>query len=416
MLATAKRIVQAIEQLGVDGTTPPHLVDRVVFCNWVCIIGTIVNLLGLQANLTKGYHLLLALNGVYQAAIFACWALNRRRHYLAARLTLLSAIYGGLTIACAVQGPVVQMEHFYLAFAVLAFSLFHPSERRWTWLFGLVTVVAFLFFVSRATPLVALDPARGRYSTGDLTVNQISYMLLLIGSLMALSNAYARAVRVVDEQRARQFEQSRLASVGAMACNIAHEINSPLAALDIKVYTLLSALKQKGESEAKDTLRLVEQIHQLSGRIASVVREYRLISSFERGEPSEPIRLGELIQPVLDLYEDRLRRLGIDMRVRLHDRQHLLRGQTVALSQVLLNLIDNAVDAVSELPKEKRWIQIESSSEQGRCRISISDAGMIGPDVRSRIFEPFFTTKPTARGPASGSWSPARRWSRTEGR
>jgi signal transduction histidine kinase len=230
MRRALRSLFERILHRGVDGSAPAFLVDRIVYSNWVYIVATIVNAMAAQANVSKGYVLLLVLNCMYQVGIALGFVLNARRHYLTGRLVFLGIIYGTLGAACAIQGPVVQMEHFYLPFSVLALSMFHPSERRYSFGFVIAGALLYLYFAARTQPLLDANPGQLHYAADDLTVNKVSYTVLLVLSVLGMSNAYGRAIKAVDDQRAKLFEHGRLSAIGSMACNVAHEINTPLMA------------------------------------------------------------------------------------------------------------------------------------------------------------------------------------------
>jgi C4-dicarboxylate-specific signal transduction histidine kinase len=77
----------------------------------------------------------------------------------------------------------------------------------------------------------------------------------------------------------------------------------------------------------------------------------------------------------------------------------MLRGDRVHLSQVLINLVMNGMDAVAELPPEDRQVTLRSRLDGAVVEISVSDSGTgIAPDVIAKVFEPFYTTKPNGMG------------------
>lgn len=161
--------------LGVDSSTPSHLVDRVVYSNWVYLAATVANVPAAISNLVDGYHLVFTLNVVYQATALASWLLNARHRHLASRLAFLGVVHAGLLVACLVQGTVVQMEHYFLATGALGISMFHPSERRWGAAFAAVSAIAYLALVDRARPIVVLDGEQLRYAAKVLFLNQLTY-------------------------------------------------------------------------------------------------------------------------------------------------------------------------------------------------------------------------------------------------
>lgn len=387
-------------QNGIDTSTPPHLVDRIVFSNWVCLVATFVNLIGAQANFQNGYNLLLVINGYYQAAIILTWILNRFQYHLTARLTFLFALYSGIIFSCAIQGPAYQMEFYLLPLAVLSMTLFHPTERYWAWLFVLISLFAFHFFVRQSGPILNIDPAHGRYTLEDLRTNQINYTLALVLTLIALSNAYFRASKLVDDQRSQTFNQTRLSNLGLISCNVAHELNSPLAALNLQSFRLQEKLKKAGApaEQLEDTSRLLK----LSDRLSSVVQSFKLLSNQTDTENMQVTKLESLFKLTKDLSAERLKRYGIVLQFDFHDSEDPVFCQPVAISQALFYIVDNAIDAISENPGN-RWIRIQSQPFAKRLRIQVTDSGLT-PDRKtaSRIFDPFFTTKALGRGVGIG--------------
>ena len=388
-------------QHGVDPETPAHLVDRVVYANWVYAIATLANVAGALANAHKGYPLLLALNGLYQVAIGVSAWLTARRRYLAARVTFLATVCGGFVLACAVQGPQAQIEHFFLAIGVLAYGMFHPSERRFGVAFVAACALAYLVFVNLPGPLLAIDPARGRYDHQDLVMNQLTYVAVLVLSLIGIANAYARATQLIDEQRAKVFEHNRLSALGSMACNVAHEINTPLMAMDLHLEDLELIV---GDDPARISERqAVRRVAELSRRIATIVRGFKLVSYAGADDAPADTTLGAVVHAAVDLAAGRTRPLGVALEVELPDPAVPLRCRIVAVSQILLNLIDNAVDAVSELPGGERWVRLAVTVDGGVVTVACTDAGrIVDPATRHRLFEAFYTTKPLGKGTGLG--------------
>lgn len=390
-----------LSRTGIDHTTPVHLVDRIVYSNFVFLVATLVNGFAAIDNISKGYRFLIFGNLIYQLAAVVGFLLNWQRRYLAARFTFLLLALANMCFESAVQGPELQIEHFLLGAAVLSFSMFHPLERRFAAFFVASCIISYLIFLNRTSPLLPLDPDFGRYTSTDLLVNQLSYTGLILFSLLGISNAYARATRIVDDQRSQLFEQSRLSALGSVACSVAHEINTPLMAMNIHLDELEMSLAQVPERSADQ--RAIANLGNLSGRIAAIVRGFKRISYSESDDPLTEVSLEDLLKPALDICKGLLKPAGITLRVSLHDPEFRLHCHVVALSQVILNLLTNGVDAVVALPAEARWIDVASETESGRLLISVTDAGTIESQlVRNRLFEAFFTTKPLGKGSGLG--------------
>lgn len=398
---TAAAIYQRVMNIGADAATPTNLVDRVVYSNWVFWLTAAFMLVAAPSNYAMDYGLLLVFNAIYLITSLACLMLNSRRRYLAARLSYLAVAFGCVFIESAAR-PDLEMEHYFLAAGVLGFSMFHPSERRYGQVSALLGTVLFLVFVGRTEPLFAIDRDFGHLSPGILFVNRLLATAGLLAALIGIGTAYARATRIVDAQRAELFEQSRLSALGAMACNVAHEINTPLMAMDLHIDTLELGLADAPDHAAD--YQSVVKLAELSHRIATIVRGFKLLSHTDAQDAMSATTVKQLLEPALDLCKGRIKPLGIALSVELPEVDEPMMCRIVAISQVVLNLLNNSIDAVTEQPPGQRWIAIRASaSAADRIRIELTDSGRIASEeVRKRMFESFFTTKPLGKGTGLG--------------
>lgn len=395
------RSYDRLTRTGIDHDTPVYLIDRIVYSNFVFLVATLVNGFAAIDNIAKGYRFLIAGNIIYQLAAVIGFVLNKRRRYLGARTLFILICLLNMMVESAVQGPNLQIEHLLLGAAVLSFSMFHPSERLYGAIFVAACLISYLILINRSSSLLAIDPDYKRYTSTDLLVNQISYTALILFSLLGISNAYARATRIVDEQRSQLFEQSRMSALGAVACSVAHEINTPLMAMNIYLDELDASVAATPERRADS--QAVEKLGQLSRRIATIVRGFKRMSHSDSDDSLVEVSLEDLLRPALDICEGLLKPLGVKLTVTLHDPKYKLRCHVVALSQVVLNLLTNGVDAVGALEADARWIRVDSEADGQRLYISVTDAGTIPSEqVRNRLFEAFFTTKPLGKGSGLG--------------
>jgi signal transduction histidine kinase len=386
---------------GVDATTPTHLIDRIVYGNFVYLVASGVNALMVVANAALGAWPLLVLNLWYQGAVFWGMALTSRHQYLSARLGFLSAVALGFALETGVQGTAVHGERYFLMLAVIAFSMFHPSERRHGVAFASAATMSYLAFTIHDDPVLAWEWLRVRHGTPDQITNEVGFVIGFLFALVGIVNAYGGATRLVDEQRARAFEDNRLSALGAMACNVAHEINTPLMAMDLHLDELEFSLADDPARTADH--ELVTKLGQLSRRIATIVRGFKLVSHGGADDPPSPTTLGALVGAAVDLATGRIRPLGIALSVSLPEPDVALRCRIVGVSQIILNLIGNAIDAIAELPPARRWIRIEATADDTSVALAVTDAGqLVDPVVRGRLFEAFYTTKPLGKGTGLG--------------
>jgi signal transduction histidine kinase len=397
-------LFRKLAHVGVYADTPAPLIERIIFSNLVYLIGTFINVALGVLNFAKGYTLFFYCNVVYEAALLLGLGLNWKRHYLSGRLLVISVVFLGIFFSGLVQGPVIEIEHYFLPLGVLAFVMFYAEERRYSLFYLVVATLCYEFLAVQAGPLLKFGTANGVYhfKPVDLRYNQAGYLGLLFVALYALFKAFNRALKLIDEQRDRLFEERRLASLGEITSSMAHEINSPLAALDLQIYQLkrlfLAGKLTPAEIEAR-----IERISQTSKRLSVIVRSLKFLSGRDENDPVSPRPIGTIMALSLEMVEDRVRKYGIRLVREIENPEERVSCRAVALSQVFLNLLNNAVDAVKELPPERRWIRIQSRRRGAILEIGVEDGGaIVSEEVRENLFRSFFTTKPPGKGTGLG--------------
>jgi PAS domain S-box-containing protein len=241
-----------------------------------------------------------------------------------------------------------------------------------------------------------------------------------IAASLQVSGTARRLLIVGDDlTEKRRLEQQniqndRLASMGALAAGIAHEINNPTS----YVLSNLSYLQEwrdelERELEAIPGLpaRLAETLSEVKEilaeclvggqRIRDIVRDMRFFSH-TAGEEQTPVDIHSCLDVVLRMAHNELKHTA---RLELHYAESLppVSASEGRLSQVFLNLIVNAAQAMRSGGTERNVLRVSTAVEGEWVRIDISDTGHgIPPEVLSRIFEPFFTTKPAGSGTGLG--------------
>ncbi|MEJ1962959.1 MAG: ATP-binding protein [Gammaproteobacteria bacterium] len=183
--------------------------------------------------------------------------------------------------------------------------------------------------------------------------------------------------------------------IGELAASIAHEVNQPLCAIVTSAECCLRWLdseKPNLDMVRKAAQRIVRDGHHASDVIHSV----RTMLGDSAPEFS-CLNINEIIVDVLDLTRHELHRSGVQIDTHLEGDLHIA-GYRTQIRQLLVNLIQNAIDAMSE--GGPRRLRVKTSRESDVClRIAISDSGCgLDPVTFKRLFEPFFTTKQTGTG------------------
>ncbi len=209
-----------------------------------------------------------------------------------------------------------------------------------------------------------------------------------------------------DVTQRKQFEAQvsradRLASVGRLAAGFAHEINNPMAAITTCVEGLGRHLASSSgiESDEKDEIgEYLSTVGEAAQRCKAITQ--RLLSaSVERDAGVfQPLDLWELIQDSVKLLEHQARRQAVQL-VPSRGKAGLIMGNPQRLSQLLLNLLLNGVEASAE----GGTLEISLANRDGAVELRVTDTGCgISEENLERIFDPFFTTKTEGRGTGLG--------------
>jgi PAS domain S-box-containing protein len=196
------------------------------------------------------------------------------------------------------------------------------------------------------------------------------------------------------EQHLRQSE--KLSSLGQMISGVAHELNNPLAVIGGYVELILASHNLPAKTR-QDLLKVAKE----SNRAARLVGNFL---AFARSQPArrQMADLNELISAVVELRQFDLSLAHVKIQTALDPELPFTSVEPDQIQQVLIILINNAMQAMSKSP-EPRLIKVSSALKKNRIQITVEDNGPGVPvEIESRIFEPFFTTKEVGFGTGLG--------------
>ncbi|MGH7459081.1 MAG: PAS domain-containing hybrid sensor histidine kinase/response regulator [Longimicrobiaceae bacterium] len=201
-------------------------------------------------------------------------------------------------------------------------------------------------------------------------------------------------------ERERQLKRTeRLASLGTLLGGVAHELNNPLTA--IKSFAQLMQQEKKHDPEDREALEVIQRE---AGRAAKIVSDLRLVARSTQQEGGEriPLDLGEVVEHTLRVRAYSLDTHNIEVKAELMDKLPMIEGDRAEMEQVLLNLVVNAEQAMTDARRPRR-LTVSTQVEGGEVALSVKDSGTgIPADHLDRIFDPFWTTKPPGEGTGLG--------------
>lgn len=224
---------------------------------------------------------------------------------------------------------------------------------------------------------------------------------LFTGFVRDLSERQEQQQRLQSVQ-AELLHVSRLSAAGEMASALAHELNQPLTAIASSVRAAIRMLQDQPEGtlppRAAEAMERAAAQSLRAGQIVRRLREFVL-----KGEVDQQLmELTPLIEEAAALALVGARQLGVQVSFRLDPTPIAVAVDRIQIQQVLLNLIRNAIDAMTEMPDEaaRREMVISSSRPDGSSvEVAVADTGPgLAPEVAAKLFEPFVTSKPGGMG------------------
>ena len=239
--------------------------------------------------------------------------------------------------------------------------------------------------------------------TVALTVFAVAAVVTL---LLAWVVARQLSLRLSESDQRRRLinekvlETGRLASIGELAAGIAHEINNPVAIMVEEAGWIDDLLAEATSQETLSAMaRAVRQIRTQGERCKTIT--HKLLSFARKTDPTlRPLDLNQLVEEVVSVTGQKARYGNVHIVTRLAQGLPAVYASPSEMQQVLLNLVNNAVDAI---PQGGGTVTVATETSDGTVVLRVEDdgEGIPAPNL-GRIFDPFFTTKPVGQGTGLG--------------
>jgi len=283
----------------------------------------------------------------------------------------------------------------------------HVKELRAT-MISLAVFAAFLMLgltylltVYLVRHLRRLESATQHIGRGHFLVNMPASgpheIVLVSEALNTMGSKLLDAQQHLEHQQETLVQSEKLSALGIMAGGIAHEINNPLTVIELLAEDILARREVSPQQIKKSMTSVQNSVDQIN----KIIINLRAVSRNAGRDPLQMVSLKKLVDDTMVFSSFRFKRGKITLKIDPIPETLKVLCRPSEISQVLVNLLNNASDAIEEL--EERWIHIENAESEDTIQLAITNSGpAIPPEVQAKLFQPFFTTKPVGKGTGMG--------------
>lgn len=275
-------------------------------------------------------------------------------------------------------------------------------------------------------PLVSGNPKIRFYAAAPITVgNGLNIGVICViddkprelePSQIEALKALSRLVGVLLENRKQQaalteafnfrkdvekklIHSAKMSALGEMSAGVAHEINNPVMIILGKVARIRKDINL-GNVDALEIKKELAKIEKAAERVALIVKGLGTFSRESSNDQMVKVNISHVVNEALNLFQEQFRINNIQFDVDVES-DLMVECRPAQISQVLINLLANASDAIKDLPD--KWIKVILERESSFVKITVSDSGEgITGVTANKIMEPFFTTKEVGKGTGLG--------------
>jgi signal transduction histidine kinase len=278
--------------------------------------------------------------------------------------------------------------------SALALALLWRRGRSTLDMWLCVTIFAFLAELVINTVLIS-----GRFTLGWYVGRVFAVFVPTIAMILMLAQIFALNAKLMRATIMLQRERSnKLASLDAVVAAIAHEVKQPLAAIAVHGHAAQRNL-DRAPPDLRKAGTSLGTIVNASMRASEIFENIRaLFADVDREK--QQINVNQLAAEALDLLREDLKAYGIETSIQLTPGLPSIMAHNGQLREIILNLIQNAIDAMKAVSDRRRILQIRTGHHgNGAIVISVEDTGLgIAPEKIESMFDPFVSTKAKGRG------------------
>ncbi len=219
----------------------------------------------------------------------------------------------------------------------------------------------------------------------------------IIGTFLDVTDKVTNE-KEIELNRVKAVHANKLAALGEISAGVAHEINNPLTIITGQI-SLLKRFKPKEIQEDQFEIK-IESISKAVSRISKIVNGLRKFSRSNDFTEMATVPLSEIINEALVIAELKAKRCSIPILIEFKSDEKIV-CDSIEIEQVVINLINNAVDAAAS--NQNGWVKIKLFTQNKEIVLQILDSGTGVPEeIEEKIFQPFFTTKSVGEGTGLG--------------
>ncbi len=231
--------------------------------------------------------------------------------------------------------------------------------------------------------------------------NSRKAMIHIMSDLKETTAEVQRREQELREKQEQLVQAGKLATLGELTTGVAHELNNPLNNIGLFVGNAIDLI-DLGMADT-DAKRILQELYNAMQQVRKATEIISHLRTFGRAASvsREPVMINQVVERAISLMREQLRLRQIEVDLQFPPEDVIVIGNAIQLEQVFINLLTNARDAMTNMPR--KVITITCACLEQRVDICVSDTGPgIPAGLERRIFDPFFTTKEVGAGTGLG--------------